>query len=105
MPILSPPCGTAYTPRSSTNDLKHIIEDHLEELFRVYDERFAQSYGPLHPRVRDLMEAYLRCGDPHFGFLRLRCGNPDCDAKHELILPFSCKARGLWTPKPQLQNA
>ncbi len=70
MPILSPPCGTGYTPRSSTNDLKDIIEDHLEELWRVYDERFARTCGPLHPRVRDLMEAYVRCGDPHFGFLK-----------------------------------
>ena len=61
----------------------------VEELLRVYDERFARAYGPLHPRVRDLMEACLRCGDPHFGFLRLRCCNPDCEAKHELLLPFS----------------
>ncbi len=95
MPILSPPCGTGYTPRSCTNDLKDIIEDHLEELIGVYDERFGRTYGPLHPRVRDLMEAYVRCGDPHFGFLRLRCCNPECEAKHELILPFSCKGRGL----------
>ncbi len=36
MPILSPACGTGYTPRSYTNDLKDILEDHLEELFKVY---------------------------------------------------------------------
>jgi hypothetical protein len=95
MPILSPACGTGYTPRSSRNDLGDVIEDHLEEFFRVYDERYSGTYGPLHPRVRDLMEAYTRCGDPHFGFLRVRCSNPDCQRKHELILPFSCKARGL----------
>ncbi len=90
MPILSPPCGTGgYTPRSYTNRLKDILEENIEELFRVYDERFARTYGSLHPRVRDLMEAYVRCGDPHFGFLRLRCCNPDCQAKHELLLPFS----------------
>ena len=89
MPILSPACGTGYTPRSSTNDLRDIIEDHLEELSRVYDGRLRSTYGPMHPRVRDLMAAYARCGDPHFGFLRLRCCNPDCEEKHELILPFS----------------
>ncbi len=89
MPILPPTCGTGYTPRAYTYDLKYIVEENLEELLRVYDERFALTYGPMHPRVRDLMEACVRCGDPHFGFLRLRCCNPDCDAKHELILPFS----------------
>ncbi len=95
MPILSPACGSGYTPRSSTNDLKDIIEDHLEDFFRVYDERFRSTYGPMHPRVRELFEAFLRCGDPHFGFLRVRCCNPSCDSKSERIVPFSCKTRGL----------
>ena len=89
MPNLSRARGTGYTPRSSTNDLKDILEENLEDLLGVYDERFARTHGPLHPRVRDLMEAYLRCGDPHFGFLRVRCCNADCEAKHELLLPFS----------------
>jgi hypothetical protein len=34
-PILSPPRATGYTPRSSTNNLKNVVENHLEELFRV----------------------------------------------------------------------
>ncbi len=71
MPILSPPCGTAYTPRAYTNSLKDIARDHLEELFRVYDERYARTYGPMHPRVRDLLEAYVRCGDPLLRAARL----------------------------------
>ncbi len=44
MPILSTPCGTGYTPRAYTNDLKDVVEENLEELFRVYDERFARTY-------------------------------------------------------------
>ena len=80
-----------YRPRAPTNDLKDIVEDHLEELLRVYDERFTNTYGPMHPRVKDCLESFIRCGDPHFGFLRLRC--PDCG--HDKILPFSCKTRGL----------
>ncbi len=95
MPSLSPACGSGYTPRSYTNDLKDIARDHLEELFSVYDERFRSTYGPMHPRVRELLEAFLRCGDPHFGFLRVRCCNPSCDSKTERIVPFSCKSRGL----------
>ena len=84
-----------YLPRSSSNALKDIVEDHYEELLRIYDEKFRTTYGPLHPRIKDLLEAFTRCGDPHFGFLRLRCCNADCDDKTERIVPFSCKARGL----------
>ena len=92
----SPPMPTAlstpaqgYVPRCATNDLKDIIEDWLEELVRVYDDKFLSSYGPFHPRVKELLERYVRCGDPHFGFLRLRCINPECTCKGELIVPFS----------------
>ena len=63
--------------KAITNALKEIVEDHLEELLRVYDERFRLNYGPFHPRVKDLLERFTRCGDPHFGFLRLRCTNSD----------------------------
>ena len=58
-----------YRPRSNTNALKAIVEEHLEEFLQVYDERFRTTYGPMHPRVRDLLEAYVRCGDLHSGFL------------------------------------
>lgn len=29
----------------------------------------------------------MRCGDPHFGFARIRC--PDC--RHEMFVAFSCQ--------------
>lgn len=64
---------------------------HLDELRLVFDDRFARRLGPLTPRVLDLFERFLRCGDPHFGFLRLRCET----CAHERLLPFSSKARGL----------
>lgn len=80
-----------YVPRQSSSTLKRIVEDHLDELQCVYDDRFRSNYGPLHPRVIDLFERFVRCGDPHFGFLRFVCSG--CDA--ERLLPFSCKARGL----------
>ncbi len=41
--------------------------------------------------MKDWLERFCRCGDPHFGFLRLRC--PRCG--HDKILPHSCKTRGL----------
>jgi hypothetical protein len=35
------------------------------------------------------MYRYLECGDPHFGFARVRCDK----CGHEYLLPFSCKRR------------
>ena len=67
----------------------------MEELFCVWDDRFRERFGPLHPRTRTLLERFLRCGDLHFGFLRLRCDNPHCRHKGERLVPFSCKTRHL----------
>jgi hypothetical protein len=84
-----------YQPRSAHNALKEIVEDALEALLARREERNLKDHGPLHPRVRDLMEAFVRCGDAHFGFLRLKCLEPTCSSKTERIVPFSCKSRGL----------
>ncbi len=89
MPATSTTPHLGYRPRSARTPLKELIEAHLDDLERHWDERFAAHHGPLHPRVRDLCERHCRCGDPHFGFLRLRC-----EDGHEKLLPFSCKARG-----------
>jgi hypothetical protein len=67
----------------------------MEELFRDWDARFRDTYGPLHPRVKHLFESFIRCGDLHFGFVRVRCVNADCKKKDEKIVPFSCRTRGL----------
>ena len=85
MPSTAPDPCPRYRPRPPTNPLKEIVEDHVEEMLEVYDERFFSTYGPLHPRVRELFESFTRCGDLHFGFLRMRC--PDCG--HEKLLPVS----------------
>ena len=79
-----------------------------EEFLRVYDEKFRTTYGPLHPRIKDLLEAFTRCGDPHFGFLRLRRCNADCGDKTERIVPFSCKEEVFSSPRslsPKQANA
>lgn len=41
--------------------------------------------------VTDEFDAYLRCGVLAYGFLRLQCEN----CKHERIVGFSCKKRGI----------
>ena len=95
MPACPAESAPRYRPRSASNALKEIVEDSLEDLLRLWDERFLKDHGPLHPRVRDLMEAFVRCGDPHFGFLRLKCVEAECPTKTERIVPFSCKTRAL----------
>ena len=87
------PAQGHYRPRAATNDLKEIVEDSMEELFQSWDTRFRDTYGPLHPRVKGLLEAFVRCGDLHFGFVRVRCTNPNCHKKDEKLVPFSCKTR------------
>jgi hypothetical protein len=80
-----PAAASCYRPRPATNPLKDLVEDCLGDLLPVWDERFRDTLGPLHPRVRAVLERFLRCGDPHFGFLRLRC--PKCGENR--IVPFS----------------
>jgi hypothetical protein len=93
MPASAAAPRSGYRPRSASNPLKEIVEDGMEDLFRLWDDRFLEDHGPLHRRLRGQLEAFLRSGDAHFGFLRLRCINPACTSKQELILPFSCKIR------------
>ncbi len=45
--------------------------------------------GHWQARVVDLLQRYVRCGDPYYGFLRLRCMNPDFTKKGERIVPYS----------------
>ena len=78
----SAPC---FRPRPASNQLKELVGDCLDDLLRVWDERFRDTLGQLHPRVRAVLERFLRCGDPHFGFLRLRC--PKCGENR--LVPFS----------------
>ena len=85
MPCSASSRAPGYRPRSPSNPLKDIVEDHLEDLLRVWDERFRDTLGPLHPRVRAVLERFLRCGDLHFGFLRLPC--PRCGENR--LVPFS----------------
>jgi hypothetical protein len=87
--------AAGYHSRPAHNALKNIVEEHSDELLRVWDDRFLAEHGPLHKRVRKLLADFVRCGDLHFGFLRLRCQNPDCPSKAERLVPYSCKARGL----------
>jgi hypothetical protein len=61
-----------------------------EELSTFVGEREAEG-RPLPRYVMEEFEAYLRCGIPAYGFLRLQCNG----CHEEKIVAFSCKKRGL----------
>jgi hypothetical protein len=67
-------------------------------LYRTIQEHWATFLadleaggGELPAFVLDEIEAYLRCGIPVHGFLRVRC--KDCG--HSRVVAFSCKRRGF----------
>ncbi|SNT25509.1 Putative transposase, partial [Anaerovirgula multivorans] len=42
----------------------------------VWEERYQSKYGFWRPYITNVIYRYLDCGDPHFGFARVKCG--DC---------------------------
>ena len=83
-----------YRPRRPKNNPLHrLLDSHYEEFRHVYDERFSRHYGFLRPVTDEVVDKYLRCGDPHYGFARIRC--KECGA--EYLRAFSCKCRGFCT--------
>jgi ribosomal protein S27E len=81
-----------YRPRQPRQSpLYKTIERYLPEFERTYDRRYAKQYGPWRPIIGDVARRFLRCGDLHFGFARVRC--PDC--RHEMFVAFSCQQRCL----------
>src|SRR5690554_6319453 len=79
-----------YKPRTPRkNKYYRLVEAHHEELEGVWEERYLSKYGFWRPYVKNVIYRYLDCGDPHFGFARVKCGG----CGHEYLLPFSCKRR------------
>ncbi len=88
-----PPCVEPlplYRPRNPRDsDLWRLFDRHFDTFRRVYDKRFADRYGFWRPIVEQSVAAFLRCGDLHEGFARVRCS----DCGHEMFVAFSCKQR------------
>ena len=64
-----------------------ILQGHLNTFIA---DREAEG-RPLPDYIKEEFEAYMRCGIPAFGFLRLKCKS--CD--EEIFVAFSCKKRGF----------
>ncbi|MCP5021383.1 MAG: hypothetical protein GY930_06365, partial [bacterium] len=81
---LSHPPPRVRRAQSQTGPLKQILRTHL----RTFLDR---SQGSLPAHITRELLAFVRCGDPTFGFARLRC--PAC--LFDQLIPFSCKRRGF----------
>jgi ribosomal protein S27E len=79
-----------YRPRDpQASRLWRLLDQHFETFQQVYDDVFQAKYGYWRPVVQRSVAAFLKCGDLHEGFARVRC--PDC--RHEMFVAFSCKQR------------
>ena len=79
-----------YQPRDpQASDLWRLLDGHFETFREVYSERFQAKYGFWRPVIDRSVAAFLKCGDLHEGFARVRC--PNC--KHEMFVAYSCKQR------------
>jgi hypothetical protein len=81
-----------YRPRRARDSpLFRLVEQHLEEFLRVYEERFAKVHGPLRPVVERVLRAFLTCGLVERGFARAWCGR----CRLSYLIPYSCRGRNF----------
>ncbi|MFQ5938373.1 MAG: transposase, partial [Acidiferrobacterales bacterium] len=78
------PTGGIYRPRQPRKSpLYQCIRRHVDEL---------RAAGSIHRAVEEnTLERFLDCGDLHKGFARVYCRQ----CRHDYLLAFSCKTRGL----------
>jgi hypothetical protein len=75
----------------NSNPLCRLLDSLYKEFRDVYDERFSKRYGYWRPVTDEVVHKYLQCGDPQYGFARIRC--KECGT--EYLRAFSCKCRGF----------
>jgi hypothetical protein len=81
-----------YRPRHPERTvLYRVLFHYFDRFLTEYEHRFEKEYGFLRPIIKEVVERYLDCGNPHCGFARIRC--PDCHTEH--LLMFSCRTRGF----------
>ncbi|MEM8711471.1 MAG: transposase zinc-binding domain-containing protein [Planctomycetota bacterium] len=67
--------------------VERIVRAHLPGFNRAFEDEHGGRFLPGY--VQAEFQSLLKCGDPQFGFTRLRCPS----SKADTILPFSCKGR------------
>ncbi len=85
------PLPRGYRPRRpETTAFYRVIASHLETMLQDARERSAHGFGlPRH--VEQTFRKFLDCGVVERGFARVACTS----CRYEILVPFSCKARGL----------
>jgi hypothetical protein len=81
-----------YRPRRARESpLFRLVEQHLEELLRVWPTRFARQHGPLRPVVERVLRRFLTCGVASHGFARAWCSS----CRTSYLIPYSCRGRSF----------
>jgi hypothetical protein len=81
-----------YKPRRARESpLFRLVEQHLEELLRVWPTRFARQHGPLRPVVERVLRGFMRCGLVEHGFARAWCNT----CRTSYLIPYSCRGRNF----------
>ena len=80
-----------YRPRNpELSPFYTIVRDYFNEFEEVYPKRYGLRFGFWRQVIREAIDKFLECGDPHYGFARVRC--PECG--EQFFVAFSCKQRG-----------
>ena len=81
-------CARVYRPRRARESpLFRLVEQHLEEFLRVYQERFAKAHGSARPVVERVLRGFMRC----WLVEHLWCGT----CRTSVLCPFSCRGRSF----------
>ncbi|MEW5854998.1 MAG: transposase zinc-binding domain-containing protein [Myxococcota bacterium] len=67
--------------------LSRVVEDHLDEFLRTAREQ----HGGFPAFIEKTFRAYLNCGRPERGCIRVHCDS----CGHDDVVAFSCKRRGV----------
>ena len=79
---------SSYIPRGQ-NVLQTIFKKHFDDFKEQYDEKYAKTYGNYRlPRITEVVEEFIKCGDYKEGLAIIKCQNPDC--RHDYFVPLSC---------------
>jgi hypothetical protein len=80
-------CARVYRPlRPRESPLYKLVARHVDELLRVWPERFERTHGPLRPVVERVLREFLTCGLAEHGFARAYCEK----CRSSYIVPLDC---------------
>jgi hypothetical protein len=84
--------GRVYKPRRPRESpLYRLVEQHLEDLLRVWPGRFVRQHGPLRPVAERVLREFLKCALLEQGFAQLWCSK----CRRSVVVAFSCRGRSF----------